>query len=104
MATFTAMVRTGDKHLRKDGTRSVYIRLAHKGAVRYLPTNFYVAKKQLTPALKIKDVSVRNACDELIVEYRRRVARLHLEVNDYLLLHKTDTAAWAIAVIAVAYF
>lgn len=83
MATFSAMAKSGDQHLRKDGTRRVYIRFSHKGVARYIPTQIYVSEKKLTSDMKIKDVRAKNACDEIIVEYRRRIAKLHLELNDY---------------------
>ena len=80
MITFKATFKK-DK-LRSDKTWQVLIRVTHDKRTAYLPTTMYVSKKEVTASLKIKDRAVLDRCDELIREYRRRVAAMNLELND----------------------
>lgn len=80
MITFKATFKK-DK-LRSDKTWQVLIRVTHDKRTAYLPTTMYVSKKEVTASFKIKDRAVLDRCDELIREYRRRVAAMNLELND----------------------
>lgn len=42
MATFKAVVFTGGKHLKQDGTTNIKIRIYHNGVSQYIPTEYYV--------------------------------------------------------------
>lgn len=41
MATFKAVIFTGGKHLKQDGTTNIKIRVYHNGSSQYLPTAYY---------------------------------------------------------------
>lgn len=82
MATIKAIVRSGTSNVRKDGTRRVYIRITHKRSVRFIPTEIYVKSSQLTQKLAIKDAQVKMRCQELELEYTRRVQELGLDLVD----------------------
>lgn len=49
MTTFRALVQS--HHLKKDGTYNVKIRINHNGVVKYIPTDEYVTKDDLTRRL-----------------------------------------------------
>lgn len=80
MATFKPTVKK--EKMRKDKTWKVLIRLTHGKRVAYLPTSMYVSKKDMTASFRIKNQIVLDRCDELIREYRARLATLDLEFND----------------------
>ena len=40
MATFKAVVFTGGKHLKQDGTTNIKIRIYHNGVSQYIPTEY----------------------------------------------------------------
>lgn len=42
MATFKAVIFTGGKHLKQDGTTNIKIRIYHNGIPQYIPTDYYV--------------------------------------------------------------
>lgn len=43
MATFKAIVFTGGKHLKQDGTANIKIRIYHDGTSMYLPTEYFIS-------------------------------------------------------------
>lgn len=68
MATFKPVIRT--HHKRQDGTYNLKIRMTHNRVVRFLPTQWYVTKDDITKSLKIKNLNILDAADALIREYR----------------------------------
>lgn len=80
MATFKFTVFK--ERMRADRTWNVFIRFTHERKTRYIATTMYVSKKDLTPSFKIKNQSVIDKCEDLIREYRKRIASLNLELND----------------------
>lgn len=78
--TFKILVRK-DK-MRADKTWNVCIRLTYNRQTKYLPTTEYVTKKDMTASFKIKNMAVLERCEELVREYKRRIAELNLELND----------------------
>ena len=64
--TFKAVVL--EHHKKKDGTYNVKIRVTHNRQRRYLATNIFVGKEDLTRGLKIK---AQNVLDELDKEIER---------------------------------
>ena len=79
MATFKATVLK-DK-MRADKTWTVFIRFTHEKKVRYIATTMQATRKDLTASFKIKNQQIVDKCDDLIREYRRRIASLNLELN-----------------------
>lgn len=79
MTTFRAVVF--GHHQKKDGTFNVKIRVTHNGEKRYIPTNHYIRKDQMTKGLKIKDVRVIEMLEEIISQMRFEVAKLGLVAN-----------------------
>lgn len=80
MATFKFTVFK--ERMRADRTWNVFIRFTHERKTRYIATTMYVSKKDLTPSFKIKNQAVIDKCEDLIREYRKRIASLNLELND----------------------
>lgn len=83
MATLKAVIKK-DK-MRADKTWNVLIRFTHKRIVRYISTTMYVERKDLTSRFNIKNRNILDKCDYLISEYRKRLARLNLEINDIVM-------------------
>lgn len=81
MATFKATVMKNK--MRADKTWKVFIRLIHNKKVRYIPTEMYITKNQLTTSFKIKDAHILAICDEFILEYRRKINSLALNLYTY---------------------
>ena len=63
-------------HQKKDGTFNVKIRVIHNGEHRFLPTNHYVTKDQLTRSFNIRDVSVIEMLEEIIRPMRKEIGKL----------------------------
>lgn len=80
MATFKAFIRKDRQ--RADKTWNVFIRFTHNRKTRYIPTTMYVAKKDLTASMKIKNQLVIDKCNMLILQYSKDIAALNLELND----------------------
>ena len=78
--TFKTLIKK-DKQ-RADKTWNVLIRCTHCRKVRYISTSEYVTKTDLTSSFKIKNQLILDKCENLIKEYRKRVSKLNLEVND----------------------
>ncbi len=75
MATFKAEIIKAK--LRQDGTYNVKIRLTHNRRNVYMSTPYYVDKKDVTKAGKIKDYSVLDKVDEQIRHFRKKLAKLY---------------------------
>ncbi len=80
MATFKATIIKNRKS--SDKKWRVYIRFTYERKVRYIPTQMYVAKEDLTTSLKIKNQLVLDKCEEIIRVWRERVYSLNLELKD----------------------
>ena len=80
MATFKAMIKSTDK--RTDGTWRVTIRFTHERKVRYIPTDMFAEKRDLTSSGKLKNMLIIERCEDLIREYRHRLADLNTEINE----------------------
>lgn len=78
--TLKALIRKGK--MRADKTWNVLIRLTYDRKVKYISTNEYVGKKDITASGRIKNAAVTERCEELMRVYRRRIGELNLEVND----------------------
>lgn len=74
MTTFRAVVF--EHHQKQDGTYNVKIRVTHNGCKRYIATNHYVRKDQMTRGLKIKDARVVSLLEETIAQMRLEVSKL----------------------------
>lgn len=90
MATVSAKVF--EHHRKADGTYNVKICVHHKNLRRYLDTNHYVVKKQLTKDYKIKDPFIADKVEQQLRDYRKMISELdeHLDyftpesLRDYL--------------------
>lgn len=80
MATLKYLIRKD--RIREDGTYMVYFRLTHERKTRYIPTSEFVAKKDVTAAGRIKSMRVVEKMDGLLMEYRKRLSGLNLEINN----------------------
>lgn len=86
MATFKQIILP--HHRREDGTYNVKIRITHNRKTKYLKTPYYVGgsdvsrrKRDGKEELKIKNQAVIDALDSVILEYRRRLLPLGMEVD-----------------------
>ena len=68
--------------MRADKTWNVLIRLTYDRKVKYIATNEFVGKKDITASGRIKNMGVVERCEDLIKVYRKRIGELNLEVND----------------------
>ena len=74
MATISAKVF--EHHKKSDGTYNVKICVQHKRLRKYLDTNHYVVKKQLTKDFKIKDPFIADKVEQQLREYRKEISEL----------------------------
>lgn len=74
MLTITPVVLTHNR--RKDGSYNVKIRVCWKGQNRYIATNLWCTKNDLTRAHKIKNPAIIDAAARLVGELRESVAGL----------------------------
>ncbi len=74
MATVSAKVF--EHHKKSDGTYNVKICVHHKDLRRYLDTNHYVVKKQLTKDYKIKDPFIADKVEQQLRDYRKMISEL----------------------------
>ena len=77
--TLKALIRKGK--MRADKTWNVLIRLTYDRRVKYIATNEFVEKKDITASGRIKNKAVVERCEDLIRVYRKRIGELNLEVN-----------------------
>lgn len=74
MATIGAQVFK--HHKKADGTYNVKIRIFHKGERKYIDTQHYVSKRQLTIGLKIKDRIINKQLNIILDSYRETISGL----------------------------
>jgi integrase len=79
MATVSAKVY--EHHRKADGTYNVKVCVHHKNQRKFIDTNHYVVKKQLTGKMKIKDNFVNNLIDEQLKGYRKIISELGEKLN-----------------------
>ncbi|RQP17000.1 MAG: recombinase [Parapedobacter sp.] len=74
MATVSAKVFA--HHKKADGTYNVKLCVHHKAIRRYLDTNHFVVKKQLTKDYRIKDPFVADIVEQQLRDYRKTISEL----------------------------
>lgn len=79
MATFKAIV----KAKRKDGFYPVYIRVAHRRKLAYIPTDKFVRDSVLSRSGEIEDPYVLQYCSRKIIDFVEA-------------LNKVDTECWSV--------
>ena len=75
MATFKAIV----KAKRKDGFYPVYIRVAHRRKLAYIPTDKFVRDSVLSRSGEIEDPYVMQYCSRRIIEYVEKLNKIDIE-------------------------
>ncbi len=91
MATFQAGINEDDKNAKN--TWRVRIRLYHNKVTKYISTDHYVTKSQLTKKFEIKDQFLIDVLEETMKGYRKKVTALGgqaarftcIEMKDYVL-------------------
>ncbi|QNL48799.1 hypothetical protein H8S90_18800 [Olivibacter sp. SDN3] len=81
MATVSAKVY--EHHKKADGTYNVKICVHHKRERKFIDTNHYVVRKQLTKDYKIKDSFVVEKVDRQLKEYRKVISELDDRLIDF---------------------
>lgn len=80
--TFKASIKKNEQ--RKDGTWQVKIRLTKDRKISWIPTNFYVAKAQISRrSYEITDTDILSSCNAVIGDFREIINRMGDEVNFY---------------------
>ena len=74
MATVSAKVY--EHHKKADGTYNVKICVHHKSERKFIDTNHFVVKKQLTKDLKIKDPFIADKVEQQLRDYRKMISDL----------------------------
>jgi len=77
MATFKAVI----PYQKEDGTARVVIRVTHKRVIRFINTDIYVTKEDLTRSGKIKSEGIQDDVDNLVKKYRDDVRGLGLRTE-----------------------
>lgn len=104
MATFKAEIQAHQP--RKDGTYNVKIRVTHNRRKKYLPTQYYIGKGDLTRSGKIKNQIVLDGVERLIREWRERCNAVgegitHLSVEQVVeIIKRGDEGDWSLDFIA----
>lgn len=88
MATFKTLILPTKK--RADGTYNVKIRITHNQKVKYISTPFYVDAKDLIKRkkngkeeIKIRNQSVLDKTDEIILGYKKRIVSFGMGVDSW---------------------
>jgi len=74
MATVSAKVY--EHHKKADGTYNVKICVHHKSERKFIDTNHFVVKKQLTKDFKIKDPFIADKVEQQLRDYRKMISDL----------------------------
>ncbi|OJZ06479.1 MAG: recombinase [Sphingobacterium sp. 40-24] len=74
MATVSAKVY--EHHKKADGTYNVKICVHHKSERKFIDTNHFVVKKQLTKDYKIKDPFIADKVEQQLRDYRKMISDL----------------------------
>lgn len=88
MATFKALIRPEQQ--KADGTYNVKIRVTHNRKSKYISTPFYVNGKEIIKKKKdgkeevrIKNQSVLDKTDEIILDYKRKIVRFGMSIDSW---------------------
>lgn len=88
MATFKTLIVPGRQ--KQDGTYNVKIRVTHNRKVKYISTPFYVSSSEISKrkkdgkeVIRIKNQSVIDKTDEIIVEYKKRMLSLGMGAESW---------------------
>ena len=79
MASFGKGVNEED--VNKDGTWRVRIRVTHKRISKYISTEYYLTRKQLTKDFEIKDQHTLDKIEDQIRSYRKKVTELSTTID-----------------------
>lgn len=83
MATFKAIVMTGGKHLKNDGTTNIKIRIYHNKEIQYISTPIYIEPENMDNSGKI---SVSSESHELVTyeinEFLQRIRKEYLKFGN----------------------
>lgn len=82
MATFKAEIL--NHHQKQDGTWNVKIRVIHNRQKKYISTNIFVTKKDVTASLRFKDQRIIEITGDIVNSYRK-------EANEFLTLYPHAT-------------
>ncbi|QQT25640.1 site-specific integrase [Sphingobacterium spiritivorum] len=74
MATVSAKVY--EHHKKADGTYNVKICVHHKSERKFIDTNHFVVKKQLTKDFKVKDPFIADKVEQQLRDYRKMISDL----------------------------
>lgn len=74
MATVSPIVF--EHHKKADGTWNIKIRVSHKGKERYINTDHFVSKNQLTKKFKIKDDVILGLLHSTLARYRQIISTI----------------------------
>jgi len=72
----TVCVKILPHHLKADGTFNVKIRITHNRVKRYIDTEYFVTRKQLTKKLTMKDPFIEQSLNTLLMNYRVEISKL----------------------------
>lgn len=92
----TFLYKVNPKQKRRDGTMNVKIIVTYKRQRKMLPTSIYCTQLDITRGGKLKNQAYIDSVERTIREYKRKVASMGLEYQDYTLdqiverLHGTD--------------
>ena len=92
----TFLYKVNPKQKRRDGTMNVKIIVTYKRQRKMLPTSIYCTQSDITRGGKLKNQAYIDSVERTIREYKRKVASMGLEYQDYTLdqiverLHGTD--------------
>ena len=78
MATFRATIPYQKK---TDKTSRVIIRVTHKRVQRFITTEIYVAKEDITKSGKVRSLGIQDEIDALVKSYRDRALGLGIAIN-----------------------
>ncbi|MBT2560069.1 site-specific integrase [Pedobacter sp. ISL-68] len=81
MATISAKIYK--HHKKADGTYNVKVCIFHKGQRRYIHTNHYLVRKQLSSKFKIKDKFIADLVERQLIDYRKTVSELGNKLSSF---------------------
>ena len=88
MATFKALILS--HHKKEDGTYNVKIRVTHNRKVKYIRTSYYLTatdvskrKRNGKEEIKIKNQSIIDAVDSIIMDYRKKLIPVGSSVDGW---------------------
>jgi integrase len=78
MATLKAIF----PHFKADGTARVVVRLTHQRKIKFINTDIYVTKAEVTKAGNIKSLGIQDNIDNVIRVYRKQINDIGLAVDE----------------------